>query len=120
MNKKIYYENIYIKMVPHFTSIYLLTVFCGTWPLWHDRRGAIFSALAGNNFIIRNRNKTKEVEVMSKAFLFIGAIIFAIYLYLMFYNIYKAHRKQKKNHYPDLSKDEIFEEYADANQHIDN
>ncbi|WP_157957322.1 hypothetical protein [Winogradskyella tangerina] len=57
---------------------------------------------------------------MSKAFLFIGAIIFAIYLYLMFYNIYKAHRKQKKNHYPDLSKDEIFEEYADANQHIDN
>jgi len=48
---------------------------------------------------------------MNKGFLFIGAIIFAIYLYLMFTNIYLAHKKQKENHYPNLTKKEIFDAY---------
>ncbi|WP_370392384.1 hypothetical protein [uncultured Winogradskyella sp.] len=53
---------------------------------------------------------------MSKGFLFIGALIFAFYLYFLFYNIiYKTHKRQKKNHYPELSKEDIFEEYREAN-----
>jgi hypothetical protein len=53
---------------------------------------------------------------MSKGFLFIGGIIFAAYLYFMFYNIYLAHKKQKQNHYPNLTKKEIHEEYKEANE----
>ena len=48
---------------------------------------------------------------MSKTFLLIGAIIFAVYLYLMFTNIYIAHKKQREDHYPNLSKDDIFNAY---------
>lgn len=50
---------------------------------------------------------------MNRGFLFIGALIFAAYLYFMFYNIYLAHKKQKENHYPELTEEEIFEAYED-------
>ena len=52
---------------------------------------------------------------MNKGFLFFGAIIFAIYIYFTYWNIYVSHKKQKENHYPELTKDEIFEEYDEAN-----
>ncbi|WP_178989177.1 hypothetical protein [Winogradskyella schleiferi] len=53
---------------------------------------------------------------MNIGVLFIGGIIFAVYLGLMFYNIYVAHNEQKKNNYPNLTKREIFESYEDSNQ----
>lgn len=53
---------------------------------------------------------------MSKGFLLIGAIIFAIYIYFTFYNIFHSHKKQRENHYPDLTNKEIFEEYEEANK----
>jgi glycerol uptake facilitator-like aquaporin len=53
---------------------------------------------------------------MNKGFLFIGAIIFAFYLYFMFYNIYLAHKKQKDNHYPNLTEKEIFKAYEESNK----
>ncbi|MFD1063717.1 hypothetical protein ACFQ1Q_10715 [Winogradskyella litorisediminis] len=53
---------------------------------------------------------------MSKGFLLIGAIIFAIYIYFTFWNINNSHKKQKENHYPNLTEEEIFDEYNEANR----
>ena len=53
---------------------------------------------------------------MNKGFLFIGAIIFSIYIYFTFWNIFQSHKKQKENQYPNLTKKEIFEEYEEANK----
>ena len=46
---------------------------------------------------------------MNKGFLFVGGIIFAVYLYFTFWNIFQSHKKQKENNYPNLEKEEIFE-----------
>jgi hypothetical protein len=53
---------------------------------------------------------------MNKSFLFFGGIIFAVYIYFTFWNIFQSHKKQKENHYPDLTKSEIFDEYEKANE----
>ncbi|WP_197052671.1 hypothetical protein [Psychroserpens sp. Hel_I_66] len=53
---------------------------------------------------------------MNKGFLIIGGIIFAVYIYLTFWNIYISHKTQKKNNYPELEKKEIFEAYDKANK----
>ncbi|WP_439152816.1 hypothetical protein [Winogradskyella sp.] len=52
---------------------------------------------------------------MNKGILFIGGIIFAVYIYFTFWNIFQSHKKQKENHYPELTKTEIFEEYENTN-----
>ena len=48
---------------------------------------------------------------MNKGFYLIGGIIFAIYIYFTFWNIYQSHKKQNEDHYPKLTKKEIFDEY---------
>ncbi len=53
---------------------------------------------------------------MNKGFLLVGSIIFAVYIYLTFWNIYQSHKKQKENHYPNLTKKEIIETYENANK----
>lgn len=53
---------------------------------------------------------------MNKGFLFIGGIIFAVYLYFTFWNIFQSHKKQKENNYPNLDEEEIFEAYEEANR----
>jgi hypothetical protein len=53
---------------------------------------------------------------MNKGFLIVGGIIFAIYIYFTFWNIFQSNKKQKEDHYPDLTKSEIFDEYNKANK----
>lgn len=53
---------------------------------------------------------------MNKGFLFIGGIIFAVYLYFTFWNIFQSHKKQKENNYPNLSQKDIFDAYEKANR----
>ena len=53
---------------------------------------------------------------MNKGFLLIGGIIFAVYIYFTFWNIFQSHKTQKENNYPNLSKEEIFETYEEANK----
>ena len=53
---------------------------------------------------------------MNKGFILTGGIIFAIYIYFTFWSIFQSHKKQKENHYPNLTKKEIFDEYKKANQ----
>lgn len=53
---------------------------------------------------------------MNKGFLLIGAIIFSIYIYFTFYNIFYSHKKQKENHYPNLTEEEIYEEYNESSK----
>ena len=53
---------------------------------------------------------------MNPGFLIIGAIIFSIYLYFMFSNIYLANKKQKEENYPNLSDEDILEAYEDNNK----
>ena len=53
---------------------------------------------------------------MNTGFLIIGGIIFAVYIYFTFWNIFQAHKTQRKNNYPELTKDKIFEEYEKANK----
>ena len=48
---------------------------------------------------------------MNKSFLLIGGIIFAIYIYLTIWNIFYSHKKQKENHYPNLTKKDIEESF---------
>lgn len=52
---------------------------------------------------------------MSIGFFVIGGIIFAVYIYFTFWNIFYGHKKQKEENYPELEKKEIFEEYREAN-----
>jgi hypothetical protein len=52
---------------------------------------------------------------MSAGFLVIGGIIFAVYIYFTFWNIFYGHKKQKEENYPNLDKEEIVEEYLEAN-----
>lgn len=52
---------------------------------------------------------------MSPGFLAIGGIIFAVYIYFTFWNIFYGHKKQKEENYPDLDKTDIIEEYKEAN-----
>lgn len=52
---------------------------------------------------------------MNLGFLLIGAIIFSIYLYFLFLNIYLANKKQKEENYPNLSEDDILEAYEEKN-----
>lgn len=52
---------------------------------------------------------------MSPGFLIIGGIIFAVYIYFTFWNIFYGHKKQKEENYPDLKKKDIIEEYREAN-----
>jgi len=53
---------------------------------------------------------------MNKGFIFIGGIIFAVYIYLTFWNIFYSHKKQKENHYPNLKKKEIIDSYVNENK----
>lgn len=53
---------------------------------------------------------------MNKGFLLIGAIIFSVYIYFTFYNIFYSHKKQKENHYPNLTEEEIYEEYNESSK----
>lgn len=53
---------------------------------------------------------------MNKGFYLVGGIIFAIYIYFTFWNIFQSHKKQKENNYPNLTKKEIFDEYKKDNQ----
>ncbi|WP_198295255.1 MULTISPECIES: hypothetical protein [unclassified Winogradskyella] len=52
---------------------------------------------------------------MNKGFLIIGGIIFAVYIYFTFWNIFNSHKKQKENHYPNLTEKEINESYEESN-----
>lgn len=49
---------------------------------------------------------------MNKSFLIIGGIIFAVYIYLTFLNIFYSHKKQKENNYPNLTKKDIVDSYV--------
>lgn len=53
---------------------------------------------------------------MNKGFLLVGGVIFAVYIYLTFWNIFKSHKKQKENHYPNLTKTEIMDAYENSNK----
>jgi hypothetical protein len=57
---------------------------------------------------------------MNKGFLLVGGIIFAVYLYFTFWNIFQSHKKQKENNYPNLEKEDIFEAYNKANKTDEN
>jgi len=46
---------------------------------------------------------------MSPGFLVVGGIIFAVYIYFTFWNIYYGHKKQKEENYPELDKTDIIE-----------
>jgi len=48
---------------------------------------------------------------MNKGFLLIGGIIYAVYIYLTFWNIFNSHKKQKDNHYPNLTEKDITDSY---------
>lgn len=39
---------------------------------------------------------------MSISFFIVGAIIFSIYLFLMFYNIIYSNKKQREENYPNI------------------
>lgn len=39
---------------------------------------------------------------MSIGFFIVGAVIFAIYLFLMFWNIFYSNKKQKEENYPNI------------------
>lgn len=52
---------------------------------------------------------------MSVGFYLVGGIIFAVYLYFTFWNIFYGHKKQKEENYPNLGKEEIIDEYLEAN-----
>jgi len=41
---------------------------------------------------------------MSVGFFIIGGIIFAVYLYLMFWNIFYSSKKQREENYPTVAK----------------
>jgi hypothetical protein len=51
---------------------------------------------------------------MNKSFLIIGGIIFAVYIYLTFLNIFYSHKKQKENNYPNLTKKDIADSYSNV------
>ena len=51
---------------------------------------------------------------MNKSFLIIGGIIFAVYIYLTFFNIFYSHKKQKENNYPNLTKKDINDSYVNV------
>jgi hypothetical protein len=57
---------------------------------------------------------------MNKGFLLVGGIIFAVYIYFTFWNIFQSHKKQKENHYPNLKEKDIFEAYNEANKKDEN
>lgn len=44
---------------------------------------------------------------MSISFFIVGGVIFAIYLFLMFWNIVYSNKKQKENNYPNIDKKDI-------------
>jgi phosphotransferase system glucose/maltose/N-acetylglucosamine-specific IIC component len=44
---------------------------------------------------------------MSISFFIVGAVIFAIYLFLMFWNIVHSNKKQKEENYPNIDNKEI-------------
>ena len=39
---------------------------------------------------------------MSISFFIVGGVIFAIYLFFMFYNIFYSNKKQKEENYPNI------------------
>ena len=45
---------------------------------------------------------------MSISFFIVGALIFAIYLFLMFWNVIYSNKKQKEQNYPNISNKDIF------------
>ena len=53
---------------------------------------------------------------MNRGFLVIGGIIFAVYIYLTIWNILISHKKQKENHYPNLTKKKIIDSYVNKNK----
>lgn len=53
---------------------------------------------------------------MNKGFLLIGGIIFAVYIYFTFLNIFQSHKKQKENNYPNLKDKDIYEAYEKGNR----
>jgi len=57
---------------------------------------------------------------MNIGFLLIGGIIFAVYIYFTFWNIFKSQKEQKEESYPKLSKKQIIEEYEKANKDFTN
>ncbi len=44
---------------------------------------------------------------MSVSFFIVGGVIFAIYLFLMFWNVINSNKKQKKENYPNIDHKEI-------------
>ena len=44
---------------------------------------------------------------MSISFFIVGALIFAIYLFLMFWNVIYSNKKQKEENYPNIDNKEI-------------
>ncbi len=45
---------------------------------------------------------------MNISFFIVGGVIFAIYLFLMFWNIFYSNKKQKEENYPNIDNKEIF------------
>ncbi len=44
---------------------------------------------------------------MSISFFIVGGVIFAIYLFLMFWNIVYSNKKQKEKNYPNIDSKEV-------------
>ena len=51
--------------------------------------------MAGDNFTIRNSNKTKK-KIMGLSIFIIGFIIFVIYVYFLVYNVFFSTKKQSE------------------------
>ncbi len=46
---------------------------------------------------------------MSISFFIVGGVIFAVYLFLMFWNIFYSNKKQKEENYPNIGSKEILD-----------
>ena len=86
-------------MVPHNIGVYMHVVLYWIRSCWNERRGTIFCPLAGDYIIIRNCNKAKK-EIMSIGFLFVGGVIFAIYVWFTLWIILSQNKKQRQENYP--------------------
>ena len=102
-------------MVSCNSSIHMFIILSNTWINWNDRRGSVFSELASNDSFICNSNQTKKDD-MNKGVIFIGGIIFAVYIYLTFWNIFYSHKKQREENYPNLTKKKITDLYLNENK----